>query len=206
MPELIWPEKPTCHATDPVFRYADALVWRPAERTREPYGVAHRTCGYCGSIHPADLVAYLENSDLTVKLGGSDWKYGWPHKFYVRNVPNLLAGQMVKIGSTSLPTGKEPSGDDRARYTNWRQEARYGGMGWEADLLQPAPAFAHAKWYNEHLMDAGYSDAAWQLLADLLEQHAHIRFERESQEDGSFRVKYRAPYRGYQASVAEATH
>ena len=57
----------SCYAT---VTTTSAQVWRPAEREREPYGVAHRTCGYCGSIHPADLVTYLQDPDLTGRVLG----------------------------------------------------------------------------------------------------------------------------------------
>lgn len=46
-----------------------------------------RHCKYCGSIHPEDLYNLLIEGKVT--LGGSDWKYGWPHKFYVYEKGNL---------------------------------------------------------------------------------------------------------------------
>jgi len=39
-----------------------------------------RCCTYCGGIHPEDLVTLLNEG---VRLQNTDWKYGWPHKFYV---------------------------------------------------------------------------------------------------------------------------
>lgn len=39
-----------------------------------------RHCSHCGSIHPEDLMLVLKSG---AKLRGSDWKYGWPHKFYI---------------------------------------------------------------------------------------------------------------------------
>lgn len=41
----------------------------------------YRWCPYCGSVHPEDLQKALEAG--VIRLGGSDWKYGFPHKFYV---------------------------------------------------------------------------------------------------------------------------
>lgn len=41
-----------------------------------------RTCTYCGGIHPEDLIVLL---DAGARLERTDWKYGWPHKFYVIN-------------------------------------------------------------------------------------------------------------------------
>ena len=52
-----------------------------------------RHCSYCGSMHPLDLLAGLEQG---ARLGGSDWKYGWPHKFYVYDYPNTGKYSMFK--------------------------------------------------------------------------------------------------------------
>lgn len=38
-------------------------------------------CGYCGSLSPKDALNRLK--DPTCNASGSDWKYGWPHKFYI---------------------------------------------------------------------------------------------------------------------------
>lgn len=45
---------------------------RPAER---------ETCSYCGSITVADVLKAFQTPG--VRWSGSDWKYGWPHKFYI---------------------------------------------------------------------------------------------------------------------------
>ena len=75
-----WPEKPTCHGKlSPVFVYADEeITWRAPDAHHKA-----RTCSYCGSLHPEDLVALLAEPD--VRLGGADHKYGWPHKFYIHS-------------------------------------------------------------------------------------------------------------------------
>lgn len=51
-----------------------------------------RHCEWCGSIHPEDLYNLLVENKIV--LGGSDWKYGYPHKFYayVRNKDLKLNG------------------------------------------------------------------------------------------------------------------
>jgi len=54
----MFPERPTCHADDPmqaVSRLGTPFGWRPP-RDDLPY----RTCSYCGSIHPEDLLKVLE--------------------------------------------------------------------------------------------------------------------------------------------------
>lgn len=42
-------------------------------------GLMH--CDYCGSIDAATAVAALYKNGT--EYSGSDWKYGWPHKFYI---------------------------------------------------------------------------------------------------------------------------
>lgn len=72
-----FPVRPTCHgdvSQGGVFKVGD-LAWRP-----ERAGESFRTCSYCGSVHPEDLLRLLGEG---ARLGGSDWKYGWPHKFYL---------------------------------------------------------------------------------------------------------------------------
>lgn len=161
-----WPERPTCHGSS-ASRYG---VWREPTPTRPPYGQEFRTCGYCGSIHPEDLIRVVEAG---AKLGGSDWKYGWPHKFYVNGIPNPLAGQMVEIGSQSTVLA------DGTRHT-------------EA-IMGAASAYSHAKWYNEHLLDAGFDDEARAKLIDILKEHAGIEFG-----FNNGKLTYRAPHGGYQ--------
>jgi len=39
------------------------------------------TCSYCGSISPKEALERL--TDPASNGSGSDWKYGWPHKFYI---------------------------------------------------------------------------------------------------------------------------
>lgn len=165
----IWPEKPTCHNLPSVFTIASEIAWRDPEPTLEPYGRSFRTCSYCGSIHPEDLYNLL-TAGIGVRLGGSDWKYGWPHKFYVEGIPNPLAGQRVRSGSSY---------------------ATVEGKSTEIPICSIADAHTTSKWYNEHLNDLG--DEAFALLAPLLAQYAGVEFFRE---DG--KLQYRAPYRGYQ--------
>jgi hypothetical protein len=63
-----------------------------------------RTCSFCGSIHPADLVELL--------VAGGSWleAAGKPNKRLLLT-PNPIAGQLVCIGSISGPVfsrGEEP--------------------------------------------------------------------------------------------------
>lgn len=69
-----WPDKPICHEYDPLTHPVQSYGWR--------MDGAFRLCAYCGSLHPEDLSDVLFDPDVT--LGGADWKYSWPHKFYLR--------------------------------------------------------------------------------------------------------------------------
>jgi hypothetical protein len=164
-PQISWPEKPTCHEG---ARFASELKWREPEPSRQPYGTSFRTCSYCGSIHPEDLLHYLQAGN--VRLGGSDWKYGWPHKFYVDGIPNPLAGKIVETGSES----------------KWVDGERVS-----TPIYSPAADSSPAKWYNCHLSEL--SDEAFALLAPLLHQHSGIEFFRQGEE-----MWWRAPHHGYQ--------
>lgn len=39
------------------------------------------TCSFCGSLTVAEATRLL--TTLGTHYSGSDWKYGWPHKFYI---------------------------------------------------------------------------------------------------------------------------
>jgi len=188
---IVWPEKPTCHGEmSPVFNYGET-TWRdPFDREDGPYKETYRTCSYCGSIHPEDLLRVLTEG---ATLGGSDWKYGWPHKFYVYNIPNPVSGQLRRSGGISMGKYRLPTMEDFKReypgYSNHR-ESPHGG--WQADSISPAPATMQAKWYNEHLTELG--EAAFSRVAGVLLEKAKIAFEMK---DG--RLMYRAPYVGFQA-------
>ena len=161
-----FPEQPTCHG-ETRFGPTEWRV-RPFDGWQSPE--TFRTCSYCGSIHPEDLLTALSQG---ATLGGSDWKYGWPHKFYIHGIPNPIAGQEVKVGESS---GQD---EDGTVY-------RYPIMGTAGPL--------HAKWYNEHLQDAGFDDEAMTALLDALTRHSGITFKR----DDAGQLVYQAPYHGYQ--------
>lgn len=133
---MIWPPAPTCHANE---REASGAEWKTWDTTHARSGL--RTCWYCGCIHPADLILLL---DTGARMHGADWKYGWPHKFYVVDLPKRQGGQ--------------------------------------------------ERWYNQHLLDDGYSTEARDQLLVYLERHAGIAFCIDA--DG--RLAYQAPSYGYQ--------
>lgn len=161
-----WPEHPTCHVVSPVFKIGHTVAWET--RSDEHF----RRCSYCGSMHPEDLIEALKQGG---KLGGSDWKYGWPHKFYIE-VPNPAPERQVVWSASSYV-------DEATRERI--ETVQYGDQG---------PRI-HAKWYNDHLRDEGYDGEAFDALVAALAAHAGITFRI----DDLGNLVYAAPYRGYQA-------
>jgi hypothetical protein len=130
-----WPERHTCHAREARLSKGE---WRERD--------GQRVCDYCGSLHPADLLSLLKQG---ATLGGSDWKYGWPHKFYV-TAPNPQADETVQVGSSF-------------------------SAGVETPIMGKRPTL-HFKWYNDHLRDDGYGPEARERLIAALAKHSHIEF------------------------------
>ena len=115
-----------------------------------------RSCGYCGSMHPADVVA-------AIKAGArgewADMKYGWPHKSYFENIPNPHVGLLeVRASANFLP-------DDHRK--DWIQTSD----GHWHEPGTPAAEKTHGKFYTIHLMDATPEER------DLIESHLGLKFE-----------------------------
>lgn len=87
-------KEPHFHNDD--FRMT-AYSWR-VDKTRGGF----RYCPWNGSMHPEDLLKVLKEG---ARLDMADWKYGWPHKYYVEGVPDPEAGKIVKIGSSLKRVG-----------------------------------------------------------------------------------------------------
>jgi hypothetical protein len=199
---MIFPDRPLCHSTSSVFKIHDHMVWRPPDLTREPSASPFRTCGYCGSMHPEDLYHALRNG---ASLHGSDWKYGWPHKFYVENIPNPLAGKHVQVGSRSYPILRCPHCHAQAPdvFPIPPTCIGCGGMVARNDYIfiesrtEPtmgiAPEHAFAKFYSEHLNDL-VDPETFSTIAEVIYDRSQVMFMRV---DGQ--LKYHAPRYGYQA-------
>jgi|ERR1700687_324385 len=157
-----------------VFKFGSP-TWETREG--EPYIDGFRHCSYCGSLHPEDLIAALKAG---ATMHGSDWKYGWPHKFYV-TVPNHIAGKVVEMGGESGPniTEDTPGAVKRDGY-------------WHKPFMEPAPATCQSKFYNTHLGDC--SDEVLAELVPLLKARTGIEFNRDPEKG----IGYRAPSPGYQ--------
>lgn len=145
-----WPEAPTCHGIITRFSKGETPKWLPP-RLDEPSAAHFRTCGYCGSINPEDLVKFAETGNIHFE--GADWKYGWPHKVYVKGIPNIYAGKQVKVGSSSN-----------------------GGV--ITPIIGKGVEFAFAKWYNDHMSD-DYDDEAFTALARVIKRTGVLFYRKD---------------------------
>jgi hypothetical protein len=120
------------------------------------YSTEHfRTCSFCGSIHPGDLLELLNNGG---RLVSSDR----PDKFYVFT-PNPVAGELVQMGSLPGPVFEKEHWPQRLAHRLYGQlreglpfepsiNERLSGH-FERAVLIPAPA--EIKWplYSAHVND-----------------------------------------------------
>lgn len=139
-----------------------AALWRePNPRSNVGEGFpddrGYRSCGYCGSIHPDDLLGYIERGEVG-RAEMADRKYGYPHKVYV-DVANPLSGQLVSRSSSSEPDGK-------GGYTETYGDPR------------PDGPYTPAKFYTRHLI--GLDDERLSTLATWIESATGWRFERRA--------------------------
>ncbi len=165
----------TCHQVDGVFAsHLREFAWRDGRDNRAYGGVEPwRTCSYCGSMHPLDLLDFLSKG--LVDLHGADWKYGWPHKFYA-DVRNPHEGKPSVCGSVGGGMGKslEEMQAEHPDYENWTGSKE---TGWHADAKPtPAPATMHGKFYNEHLKDL--NDEEFGALSFALAMRCGVNFDR----------------------------
>lgn len=138
---------------------------------KEGYGdrEGFKCCNYCGSMDPAELAELIEAGKAT--MSGSDWKYGWPHKFYV-DVANPTPDKIVDKGGRSWYENGE------------RKEERF---------MKPQGPYLHFKFYSEHLKLL--DDEMFAKIAPIISTACGIDWERK---EG--KLYYTAPYAGYQKS------
>lgn len=93
-------EEIKCHGDLSHLRLSDwKLEWTEKRHGNHPSRYSH--CSYCGSIHFDDIRTIAAEGG---HMGGSDWKYGYPHKFYV----TAKNGEMVKFYPKHLEDLKDP--------------------------------------------------------------------------------------------------
>ncbi len=169
-----WPDRPTCHDADYQAQAFGPTVWRDKGvkmHQSHDHIQSFRSCSYCGSIHPEDLVSALAAG---ATMHGSDWKYGYPHKFYVDGIPNLNAGNLVCRSNRTLPRGAAPTQDDQERFSDWRLVGVPGSQHWEGRNYEKDGDLTHGKFYSQHLADLDADTFA--IVAPLLLTHTGIRF------------------------------
>lgn len=102
------------------------------------------TCSFCGSVTPELLLRWLSSGN---GASGTDWKYGWPHKFYV----NSDNGQHWKFYTEHIGDI-----DDEVLSPLLDQIDQVLGVHFEFDTLGrlnfKAPAFGH-QGYRVHPVD-----------------------------------------------------
>lgn len=150
---------------------AHGAAWRGAEAPDIEAGRDTgrlRGCGYCGSMHPADVAAAIR-AGARVEI--ADRKYGWPHKVYLREVPNPHAGLLEVRSSTSFPAaGYVEASDPRApRFDSMTGKPLPPAKRWIR--TSTADATTWGKFYTEHLQDATPEDRA------TIEGRLGLRFE-----------------------------
>lgn len=159
----------TCHEHERQYPDYDVSRWEPARVTTETVEVngeevladnwsqPFRTCRYCGSIHPVDLleiwkrdefervhVVSMPTGPLTMtNVEWADFKYGYPHKLYVRGIPNPNAGRKAVTGR------------------------RYEG-GELVEKFVSVERSTWAKFYTRHLFDRGLLDQP-ELLKEIVD-------------------------------------
>jgi hypothetical protein len=155
------------------------------------------TCNYCGSITVADAIKFLKQPGT--HFSGSDWKYGWPHKFYIEPA-NPDAEDVVPCGSMSSDGSKEGDywtcwahGDHLNGNTCTCPKDRATGC-WHSPIMGTFPRI-YCKFYNVHLITA--TDEEVKEFGELSYRTFGILWGRD--ENGIF---YRAPktnsFYGYQ--------
>lgn len=160
-------------------KWPDGLVpWRdpvaPDMKTANTTTGRLRGCDYCGSMHPADVAAAIRAG---AQFHWADFKYGWPHKAYGRNIPNPHAGLPESRMSTSRPPEGE---EDRfvrlpaGYYNQATGEPEYT----YCEKPKPAPDTTHGKFYSVHLKDATKEDR------ETIERHLGARFVFDDPEPG----------------------
>jgi hypothetical protein len=152
------------HAGNP-FKFDD----RPRRDIQDTQYInpAGATCTFCGSVNIDAFINTFKTPGNS--FSGSDWKYGWPHKFYLEikfPEPILLCkGSTYKDG---VSTFHEP-------------------------VLSHVE---HNKFYNEHLYLA--TPEQLEQYNIFVYPFTGIRFELK-EEKGEKRIYFSAPRHGYQA-------
>ncbi|MDF2841633.1 MAG: hypothetical protein K0R00_59 [Herbinix sp.] len=144
------------------------MLSRSCEEAERYERDGYECCGYCGSLYPKQLAELIKEGKAI--MSGSDWKYGWPHKFYV-SIPNPKAGEIVELGHGGFDEDCE----------------------WNANkpIMGGASKFLTMKFYSRHL--ELLSKEEFDEIAPIISEACGVKFE--IKENG---FCYSAPYDGFQ--------
>lgn len=129
--------------------------WRRQRWRGEWYCRNHyRTCSFCGSIHPGDMIAMLRSGRSRLEECGKAAKR-------ILITPNPIAGRMVRMGSISgrvfdhwpVSLRERLSADASQSELDPSIGERLSGH-FERALLEPAPAEIEQPFFLNHTHDA----------------------------------------------------
>lgn len=127
-----------------------------------------RSCGYCGSMHPSDVVAAIQAGAVG---SFADMKYGWPHKAYFSKIPNPHVGMLESRMSQSHPQQEDIDSGAMIRVPTGRFSETDGSPTYTwVEKGKPASALTNGKFYSVHLQDATPEEK------DIIERHLGVRF------------------------------
>lgn len=129
------------------------------------------SCGYCGSMNPVELAELIETGKAII--GGSDWKYGFPHKFYVK-VINPEPDKLFEISYEG----------------NYDEDGNYC----KRNIQYAKREYIHLKFRSNHL--ALLDNETFDKVAPVISKACGIEWYKK---DGE--IYYKAPYHGYQKSM-----
>lgn len=177
------PERPTCHDKDyRASTFPESIkTWRDAdtESTNEKgnQNRFYRTCGFCGSIHPEDLVKAMLAEEIR-SSERADMKYGYPHKIYLQILSPWRGEKCVR--------GRKNFGPEEDRVM-WGTISDYDQV----------------KFYTTHLYDDGFSEETLgQALQALRTNSCNVaNILREIDDEG--KVKFQFKFKSFE--MPEAT-
>jgi hypothetical protein len=161
------------HDRDATLRYgadrlAEVCIYQPSRDD-----ASFRTCHWCGSVHPQDLLKLRDAQRIAHVDRSVDWKYGWPHKVYV-DVKNADQNQLYAIGSASSDERPTVGGPWVAvDEMNDEQQAAYREAHGRGDYKPRWVYFGtrptvHAKFYSVHTLEPFLSDEEREALFAIL--------------------------------------
>jgi len=147
-----------------------------------------KRCWYCGSLEPVEMLSLFQ-AGRVVRYSGSDWKYGYPHKFYL-DIDSGKPAVTYYVINDERVTKEEY--DKAMADSNYR--CRPGGGRSMGSGHERGTGLIYAKFYTEHLKDVEDKEL-FTRVTQMIYEKFRINF---GIQDG--KLMYSAPCHGYQAS------